>query len=542
MKNFEIIILVFALLVALLAIADKLKLPSPILLVIVGLTLGFIPAMPSFVLNPEIVFFLFLPPVLYDAASHTFWHDFKSEIKPITTLAIALVFFTTVSVALASYYLIPGFTWPMAFILGAIVSPPDAVAATSITKGLGLNRRVITILQGESLVNDASALIAYRFAIAALTTGTFVLWEAGLTFAILVVGGVLSGIVVGYLFVTIHKRIQDNSIISTSLTILTPFISYLAAEAVHTSGVLAVVSTGLMISWRAPEIFSYHTRIRNRAVWDTAIFLLNGFIFILIGLQLPLIFDDLDSYSKQELLGYGLAVSGVTILVRILWVFSASYSPVGTIKAPNKEDPHGDNWKNVMIMAWTGTRGVVSLATALALPLTLLDGTVFPQRSLILFLSFVVIFMTLVVQGLTLPLLIKLLRVTPHTGMDDIEKERELRLLLANSTLNFIDSDIRSLLSEQGKATLRKPHLEIISALDKQEHAKAPETTRHISVALPDPQLTAQQEIQQFQRKILIGFHKEGSFSQLVLRRIEQELDHAELLTGKLVKKTRKMR
>jgi CPA1 family monovalent cation:H+ antiporter len=531
MKNFEIIILVFAILIALLAIADRLKLPSPILLVAAGLTLGFIPSMPSFVLNPEVVFLLFLPPVLYDAASHTSWHDFKSEIRPISTLAIALVFFTTMSVAFASYYLIPGFTWPMAFVLGAIVSPPDAVAATSITKGLGLNKKVITILQGESLVNDASALIAYRFAVAAMSTGAFLLWEAGLTFVILVAGGIAVGGIVGYLFIIVHKRILNNSIISTSLTILTPFISYLAAEIVHTSGVLAVVSTGLMISWRAPEIFSYHTRIRNRAVWDTAIFLLNGFIFILIGLQLPLIFQDLGAYSKFELIAYGLLVSGVTILVRILWVFGAAYSPLG-----KNRDSDRDDWKNVLIVAWTGTRGVVSLATALALPLTLMDGSVFPQRSLILFLSFVVIFMTLVVQGLSLPLLIRLLGVNAHPDHNGAEKERELRLLLANNTLNFIDSEMQTSLNEHAKMAMRKPYIDTISSLAKILRVQE-ESIQHGAQSPENPQLAAQQEVLSFQRRILIDFHKEGTYDQLTLRRIEQELDHADLLTGKLIKK-----
>jgi CPA1 family monovalent cation:H+ antiporter len=537
MKNFEIIIMVFAILIALLAIADRLKLPSPILLVAVGLTLGFIPSMPSFILNPEVVFLLFLPPVLYDAASHTSWHDFKSEIKPISTLAIALVFFTTMAVAIASYYLIPGFTWPMAFVLGAIVSPPDAVAAAGITKGLGLNKRVITILQGESLVNDASALIAYRFAIAAMSTGAFLIWEAGLNFIILVAGGISAGLIIGYLFIVIHKRILNNSIISTSLTILTPFISYLAAELVHTSGVLAVVSTGLMISWRAPEIFSYHTRIRNRAVWDTAIFLLNGFIFILIGLQLPLILQDLGAYNKTELIIYGLLVSGVTILVRILWVFSAAYSPLGKNRDSNRGYSYGDDWKNVLIVAWTGTRGVVSLATALALPLTLMDGSAFPQRSLILFLSFVVIFMTLVVQGLSLPLLIRLLKVSAHPDHDDVDKERELRLLLANSTLNFIDTELQASLNEHTKITIRKPHLETISSLAKHLRILEEETVQNGGKFIGDQKLAAQQEILSFQRKILIDFHKEGTYDQSTLRRIEQELDHAELLTGKLIKK-----
>jgi CPA1 family monovalent cation:H+ antiporter len=528
--------MVFAIVIALLAVADRLKLPSPILLVAVGLTLGLIPSMPSLVLNPEVVFLLFLPPILYDAASHTSWHDFKAEIRPISTLAIVLVFFTTMSVALASYYLIPGFTWPMAFILGAIVSPPDAVAATGITKGLGLNKRVIIILQGESLVNDASALIAYRFAIAAMSTGAFLLWEAGLNFLILVAGGISAGVIVGYLLVIIHKRILNNSIISTSLTIITPFISYIAAELMHTSGVLAVVSTGLMISWRAPEIFSYHTRIRNRAVWDTAIFLLNGFIFILIGLQLPLILQDLEAYSKIELITYGLLVSGVTILVRILWVFSAAYSPIGKTRDPDREYRYGDDWKNILIVAWTGTRGVVSLATALALPLTLMDGSVFPQRSLILFLSFVVIFMTLVVQGLSLPLLIKLLRVNATPDHEAVDKERELRLLLANSTLNFIDTELRTLLSDHAKMTIRKPHIDTISSLAKILRVHEDEDVQSEAKLPEDQQLAAQQEVLSFQRRILIDFHKEGTYDQSTLRRIEQELDHADLLTSKLIK------
>jgi len=324
MQNFEIIIIIFAVLIALMAVTDKIKLPNAVLLVTAGLTIGFIPALPSLVLDPEVVFLLFLPPILYDAATHTSWHDFKSEIRPISTLAITLVFLTTTAVALTCYFIIPGFTWPLAFILGAIVSPPDAVASTSITRGLGLNKRIITILEGESLVNDASALIAYRFAIAALSTGVFVFWKAGVDFFWVTIGGILIGMAVGYLLSEIHKRILNNSIISTSLTLLTPFVSYLAAEHIHTSGVLAVVSTGLMMSWRAPEMFSFQTRIRNRAVWDTVIFLLNGFIFILIGLQLPLILSELGGYGTARLIGYGLLVSGVTIAVRIRWVFGSA--------------------------------------------------------------------------------------------------------------------------------------------------------------------------------------------------------------------------
>lgn len=301
MGNFEILIIIIAILVALLAIAERFRLPQSVLLVLSGLAIGFIPSIPQVTLNPEVVFFIFLPPILFDASSHMSWRDFRMEIKPISTLAIALVFFTTITVAITTHLLIPGFPWAFAFVLGAIVSPPDAVAATSITKGLGLNRRVVTILEGESLVNDASALIAYRMAIAAISTGAFVMWDAALNFSFIVLGGIVVGLLTGYIFMTILKKVAENSIIATSLTLLVPFLAYLAAERLHTSGVLAVVTVGLMMSWRASEVYSYQTRIRNKAVWDTLIFLLNGFIFILIGLQFPLILNDLETYSVGQI-------------------------------------------------------------------------------------------------------------------------------------------------------------------------------------------------------------------------------------------------
>jgi len=526
MQNFEIIIVVLGILIAILAVVDNLKLPSPVILVMAGLTLGFIPSLPSIVLNPEVVFLLFLPPILYDTASNTSWLDFRAEIKPIATLAIALVFFTTLSVAVACHALIPGFTWPLAFVLGAIVSPPDAVAATSIIKGLGLNKRVITILEGESLVNDASALIAYRFAIAAIGTGSFVVWNTGFNFLLIVVGGILVGACIGYLMVVLHQKIVSHSIISTSLTLLTPFISYLAAERIHTSGILAVVTTGLMMSWKSPEIFSYQTRIRNRAVWDTLIFLLNGFIFILIGLQLPSILSDLVQYKVSDLIYYGLIIASVTIAVRFLWVFSAAYSPIATRSKKNQEQIVDDGtWKNVLVVAWTGTRGVVSLATALALPVTLSNNTIFPQRSLILFLAFVVIFATLVVQGLSLPILVKLLGI--KTQPDAHREDRELRLLVANNVIDFIEADFPFALSKQLKTQLMNRYIEKRDALAE----SAARLKKHSSESpglIECNEISAKKELQKFQRRLLIGFHKDGSFSQSAIRRLEQELDHDE--------------
>jgi monovalent cation/hydrogen antiporter len=528
MQHFEIIIFVFAILIALLAFANKMRITNPILLVVAGLVLGFIPSLPAVVLDPEVVFLLFLPPILYDAATRTSWHDFKLEIRPISRLAIALVFLTTMAVAITCYFFIPGFTWPLAFVLGAIVSPPDAVATGSITKGLGLNKRVVTILQGESLVNDASALIAYRFAISALGTGVFIFWKAGLGFLILAMGGVLAGMAVGYLVINIHKRIKDNSIISTSLTLLTPFISYLVAEHVYSSGVLAVVTTGLMISWRAPEIFTFHTRIRNSAVWDTVIFLLNAFIFTLIGLQLPLILQDIIAYPTADLIMYGLLVSGVTIVVRVMWIFGAAYIPIGKKRKTQEGTDEPETWKNVLIMAWSGSRGVVSMATALAMPLVLSNGNVFPQRSLILFLAFVVIFVTLVIQGLSLPLFIKLLGIKSKENHTD--EEAKLRLLMATSVINFIEKDLPDSLSKEMKMQIKSRYIEIVDFLSKESEIKTEsEPIKKKNTPRSSPLYLAQSKINALQRDLLIGFHKDPSYNQATIRQLERELDHEEL-------------
>ncbi|MEX2231692.1 MAG: Na+/H+ antiporter [Cyclobacteriaceae bacterium] len=533
LDNLSIILIIFGILLALQAIADKIKLPNAVILVIVGLSLWFIPGLPTLEINPDVIFLIFLPPILYDAASHTSWHDFKSEIRPISTLAITLVFLTTGAVAIACYFTIPGFTWPLAFVLGAIVSPPDAVAATSIIKGMGLNKKVLTILEGESLVNDASALIAYRFAIAAIGTGSFVLLQGGIDFLVVVCGGILAGLVIGSVFILLHKLISNNSLISTSLTLLTPFVAYLTAEHWHTSGVLAVVSAGLMISWRSSEIFSYETRIRNNAVWDTVIFLLNGFIFIIIGLQLPSILIDLGGYTMDDLIFYGLLVAGVTISIRILWVFGASYSFFKT--SAHKDSPEeSDTWKNVMIVAWTGTRGVVSLATALALPLTLSNGAEFPHRSLILFLAFVVIFVTLVVQGLSLPLLIKVLRVKPH---GHAEEERDLRLLLATNVISFIEHELSDTINEQIRMQVKRPFSELARQLSKELKNDTGESRVVYPATDGSTLIDAKKEIHQFQRQLLINFHKSGTFNQSTIRLLEKELDYEELQLNRVVKK-----
>ncbi|MGB3006095.1 MAG: cation:proton antiporter, partial [Chitinophagaceae bacterium] len=438
-------------------------------------------------------------------------------------------------VAITAYYLIPGFSWPIAFVLGAVVSPPDAVAASGIIKGLGLNKKVITILEGESLVNDASALIAYRYAVTAVTTGTFVFWQAGLQFLLVAGVGIIIGIVIGYMFVVAHKKIDSNPVVETSLTLLSPYVAYLAAEQFQMSGVLAVVSTGLVIAWRAPEVFSYQARMRSRIVWDTLIFLLHGFVFILIGLQLPSIIKDLGNYPFSQILGYGLFISLVTIIVRIIWVFAGAWSQnyfqnrkKGTNVLIGTDDPDS-TWKNVLVVAWTGTRGVISLAAALALPLFLEDGTAFPKRHSIIFLAFVVIFVTLIVQGLSLPLLIRWLKIKPQDNT--LAEEKELRLYLATSTLDFIEQELPMQLDNKSEQKLKMKYEEHVKELSKEIrlHKKAKKNDEEIQVKPPDSILIAQLEITKFQRALLLKLHKGGEFSDTVIRQVEGEMDIDEL-------------
>ena len=535
MDNFKIVVFIMAMLIGIMAIANKRKLPFPVLLVFAGLFIGFIPQLPELALDSDVVFLIILPPLLYDAASKTSWLEFKNSIRPISALAITLVFFTTVTVAITAYYLIPGFTWPLAFVLGAVVSPPDAVAASGIIKGLGLNKKVITIIEGESLINDASALIAYRYAVLAVTTGSFVFWKAGIQFFIVSSLGILIGFISGYLFIWIHKRIENNLVVETSLSLLTPFFAYLAAEHFHASGVLAVVTAGLFISRKSPEVFSYQTRMGTRVIWDTLIFLLHGFVFILIGLQLPSIVKNMGNYPMSSIIGYGLTISLVTIVVRIIWVFAGAHWQNLFRKKKNSIDDSkvnklpDDTWKNVLVVAWTGTRGVISLAAALALPLVLVDGTAFPKRSSIIFLAFVVIIVTLVVQGLSLPILIRWLKIKSNDNTD--EKEKELQLYMANSTLHFIEKEFPIPGDNKLQNQLKMEYEQLIRKLNKELHLhkRAKYANRKVQIPVPDSLLNAQIEINKFQRSLLLKLHQDGEFSDIVIRHIEREMDIDEL-------------
>lgn len=412
MENYSIVIFIMALMIGLSAIAEKIKLPYPILLIIAGISIGFIPSLPNIALNPEIVFLIFLPPLLYDAAFNISYQEFKTNINTIGTLAVSLVFITASGIAVTAHYLIPGMTWPLSFVLGAILSATDAVAAMSITKGLGISHKTNTILEGESLVNDASALVAYRFAVAAVTGTAFVFWKASLQFLGLIAGGLLVGIVMGKILAFIIKRVQHNNLVTISFMMLMPFITWLAAETAHVSGVIAVVVLGLSIARFSNKVFPDSLKQQSKSIWDMIIFLLNGLIFILIGLQFPYVIHNIDRTQVFLYIGYAFIITVVALLLRIARVFLQRINLERAFqKGRGKITEHALlDLKSSLIISWSGMRGIVSLAIAIGLPVTLSDGNVFPERNAIIFISVVVVLFTLIGQGLTLPWLVRRLK------------------------------------------------------------------------------------------------------------------------------------
>jgi monovalent cation/hydrogen antiporter len=409
------------------------------------------------------------------------------------------------------------------FVLGAIISPPDAIAATAIAERLRIPRRIITILEGESLVNDATALVAYRFAVAAVTTGSFSLTRAGGQFFFVALGGILLGLGIGWLAEQFHKRVDDAPI-EITFSLLTPFAAYLAAERLGVSGVLAVVTAGLYLGRRMPELLTFRTRLQGGPFWEMVEFLLNGFVFIFIGLELPDVLHTLSGHTIpiERLVWDALLISFAIILIRIIWVFPASYLPRLIFKKLRKRDPY-PRWEHVTIVAWTGMRGVVSLAAALAVPLTMQNGDPFPGRDLILFLTFIVILATLVVQGLSLPLLIRWLGIKDDGSFE--KEEREARLQANHAALVRLNEiPEHDPAKVDAKQRLRIEYEDHIRQLESAEPELANAPLRLFSSEYERLSLvTLQQE-----RRTIIQLRNQGAISDEVLRRIQQDIDLAE--------------
>lgn len=412
MENYSVILFTLAVMIGLSAVAGKTKIPYPVLLVIVGMAVGFVPALPKLELDPEVIFLIFLPPMLYDAAYNISPKEFRTNFNTITTLAISLVFITVIGIAVVAYYCIPGMTWPLSFVLGAILSATDAVAAMSATKGLGLSHKTITILEGESLINDASALIAYRFALAAVAGTSFVLWKASWGFVVLLAGGFLCGFIIARVTSYFLLRVQHNHMVVISLMLIMPFVTYSAAEQVHVSGVIAVVTMGLSIARFTDKVFPETLKQQSKSIWEIILFLLNGLVFILIGLQFPLVVKNIDHQHFLPYIGYSVLIWLITLILRTARTFMQQANLQNAFrKGKGRISEHALlDFKNSIVISWSGMRGIVSLAIAIALPTTLSDGNIFPQRDAIIFISVMVVLLTLIVQGLTLPMVVKVLK------------------------------------------------------------------------------------------------------------------------------------
>jgi CPA1 family monovalent cation:H+ antiporter len=530
----EIILGLLVAVVALATLATRLKIPYPILLVLGGSALGFVPGLPPVELDPELVFLLFLPPLLYVSAIFTSWRDFRANVRAISLLAVGLVLMTTFVVA-AVVHAVTGLPWAAAFVLGAIVSPTDAIAATTVAQRLGVPRRIVTILEGESLVNDATGIVAYRVAVAAVVTGAFSAWEAGLQFVVGAAGGIAVGFAVGWLVVWARRHLSEDPSVQNIVSLLTPFVAYLAAEELphslwerlhdligvpadlHFSGVLAVVTTGLYLGRKGPHIISSGTRLQGYATWELITFLLNGLIFILIGLQLRSVVARLDIYSVGDLVFYAVLVSLTVILVRILWVFPATYFPRWVSRRLRERDP-APPWRSVSIVAWTGMRGVISLAAALALPFQASGGP-FPDRDLIIFLTFCVILATLVVQGLSLPALIRAL------GLEDDrigeKEETHGRIQVAEAALERLEELgaedwVREDTEERVRGLYTYRRSRFASRFDGDPDGVEERSTDYQRLMV---------ELLVAQRQRLISMRDEGSIGDEVMHRIEHDLD-----------------
>jgi len=514
----EVLLLLLIVVSVLVTVARLLRIPYPVLLLVGGLALGSIPAVPRIDLAPGVVLVLVLPPILYVAAFFTPIRSFKADIGNIASLAVGLVVASTAAVAGVALALVPSMTLPVAVALGAIVSPPDAVAATAVMERLAVPKRLIRLLEGESLLNDATALTIYRVALVAALAATPLFTFALLgNFVVVAIGGILVGLVVGWIVTQIRSRIEDMPV-EITISLLTPYAAYLPAEALGVSGVLAAVGAGLYLGRRSSRIMGSDVRLAGRAVWEVLIFLLNGVVFIVIGLQISALAREMDRPTLLGLAGVGLVVSITLVAVRALWISGM----VGWKRLVSRE-PQPSRAGHVVVLAWAGMRGVVSLAAALAIPPALPSGAAFPARDALIVITFTVILVTLVGQGMTLPLLIKLL----HLGGDEGERHEEshARQDLIEEALRRIDElqekwpDHRPLIDQLREAYRhRAEHEEQLHEAPGNEAEQELVEHRQIRSAVIDAQ-----------RAKLVEMRDRGAIDDDVLRNIERDLDLEEV-------------
>src|SRR5450432_331369 len=517
MNSLELVLLLLVVAAGLAVAAQRFRVPYPVLLVLGGLALAFVPHLPRVALDPQLVLLIFLPPLLFSAAWFTSWRDFAANTRPIALLAVGLVIVTMTAVAWAAHHAIPGMAWPVAFVLGAIVSPPDAVAATSVFQRLKVPRRIVTIIEGESLVNDATGLVAYQFAVAAVMTSQFSLAAASARFVAVVIGGVAVGLAVGWVVAQMHKRL-DNFEVETIITLLTPYAAYIPAEHAGVSGVLATVTAGGYLGWRNPELLSALSRFQGIGVWRVVLMLFEGLVFVLIGLQLEAIREIAIGLSWWTLIGHSALVSVVAIVARLVYVPIGTYLPRLFSRSEAAPVP---SWRNVALVGWTGMRGIVSLALALALPLTLPSGEPFPQRATVIILAFGVILATLLMQGLSLPWVIRILHLEDDGA--DLREEREALIRATQTALARLDEIESSvIIHPQLLERVHAPYQERLARLTA-EAREDPECRLTEGESAAYRRLRTQSL--DAERGAVVALRNQGIISEEVLHRVQEALD-----------------
>jgi Na+/H+ antiporter len=513
----QIALFLVAVLVLVAVAAQRLKTAPSILLVIAGILLALIPGLPPVELAPELVLLVLLPPLIYSAGVSMSWREFRFNLRPITLLAFGCVVFTTCAVAAAMHHLL-GWPWGVAFVLGAIVAPPDVVAPLAIARRLGLPRRLLVVLEGEGLANDATALILYRFAVAAIATGVFSLPQAAGTFGLIVVGEIIYGIGVGWLSLRLRQW-AGNPRVEITLSLMTPYLAYWIPEHLGGSGVLATVAAGLYVSWNGPRLIPAATRLQGIFFWDLIIYLIEGFVFLITGLQARTLIERAHDFPVAEALAATAIAAAIVIVARFVWVFPATYLPRWLIPSLARRDP-SPSWQFTFVLAFTGVRGVVSLAAALAIPLTIVSGAPFPQRDLILFATYGVIIITLVGQGLMLPVVIRWL------GMGDDGRAEHRREQAAELTARaeVIRRSRRHLESLAAERKLSPATVEFLKARHDHRERLIP-TDLDDGLASMRARNELRREVIAAERRFLQELLRDGKITDESRRRLERDLD-----------------
>lgn len=511
-------------------IANRFRIPLEIFLFAGSCLISFLTGISTFKINPTIIFELFLPPILFSAAYFTSWRDFKFNLRPIMQLAFGLVIFTAIIVAVAAKWMLPDLSWPEAFLLGAILSPTDASAATSIIKKFNVPRRFITILEGESLINDATALILYRFSLAAILYGSFSLPVATEKFFLMSIGGIVIGLGVAYCSIYILNKIK-NTHAETALTFITAFAAYMIAEHLGCSGVISTVVAGMYMGIHFPEITVSRTRFTTKASWDTLLFILNGFIFTLIGFELPSIIENLRHYTISELIYYGFAISVTLILARLIWIYPSAYLPRALFPAIKRKDPMPPA-KFLFGLGWVGMRGIVSLAAALAIPrYKIIDGT-YQHIDLIIFIVYFAVAFTLTLPAFTIPLLIRKMGINNASELNEkMQQKAKANILAIDEVSHAVTHSIKN------TAISKQIYQEFMNQLDRKR--KVIQTQIN-----PSPYSLLQEDYMDYkklvnigietERKVLFKLRKSGDIHDEVFWTLMAELDIEELRSNTL--------